>query len=97
MGRKLDTSGAGENFGSGEAMRHTGVLVLIVVVLTSASSVDAATTSRLEGLVVDDQDQPLAGVQITISSQSLIGGPQSRSPTRAAASPSTSCSSVSTR
>jgi hypothetical protein len=37
----------------------------------------AGTTSRLEGRVADDQGEPLAGVQITISSESLIGGPQS--------------------
>jgi len=76
MDRNLNISGAGWYFGSGEAMRHTGVLVLIVVVLTSASAVDAATNSRLEGRVVDDQSEPLEGVQVTISSPSLIGGPQ---------------------
>jgi len=58
-------------------MRQTGVLVLVVIVLTSAAAMEAATSSRLEGRVVDDQAEPLAGVQITISSPSLIGGPQS--------------------
>ena len=69
--------GAGMYFGSGEAMRQAGVFVLAIIALTSVTTVDAATTSRLEGRALDDQGNPLAGVQITISSESLIGGPQS--------------------
>jgi hypothetical protein len=50
---------------------------IAVAFLVAAGSVQAATNSRLEGRVVDDQGAPLAGVQVTISSESLIGGPQS--------------------
>lgn len=57
-------------------MRRLRASLVATLLLTSALSVDAATTSRLEGLAMDDQDLPLAGVQITISSESLIGGPQ---------------------
>lgn len=49
----------------------------VIACLVAAGAVDAATTSRLEGRVVDDKGNPLAGAQITISSESLIGGPQS--------------------
>ncbi len=45
--------------------------------LCAAAPVHPATTSRLEGRVVDDKGSPLVGVQVTISSESLIGGPQS--------------------
>ena len=50
---------------------------IAVAFLGAAGPVQAATNSRLEGKVVDDQGAPLAGVQVTISSESLIGGPQS--------------------
>ena len=76
-GRKINRKGTGRHFASEGVMRHTGVFLLAVIVLTSVGAADAATTSRLEGRVIDDQDGPLAGVQITISSESLIGGPQS--------------------
>ena len=64
-------------FGSGGVMRHAGVLLLIAIVMASAAAVEAATNSSLEGRVVDDQGDPLPGVQITIASESLIGGSQS--------------------
>ena len=51
--------------------------IVLAAFLFAAGSVQSATTSRLEGRVVDDQEAPLAGVQVTISSESLIGGPQS--------------------
>ena len=57
-------------------MRLLRASLVVALLLTSALVVDAATTSRMEGRAVDDQDRPLAGVQITISSESLIGGPQ---------------------
>ena len=58
-------------------MRQVRVLVIALLLSAFAAAVDGATNSRLEGRVVDDQSKPLAGVQITISSESLIGGPQS--------------------
>jgi hypothetical protein len=58
-------------------MRHVRVFVVALLLSAVAAAVDGATTSRLEGRVVDDQGKPLAGAEITISSDSLIGGPQS--------------------
>jgi hypothetical protein len=52
-------------------------LVAAVIVLAFPASIDGATASRLEGRVIDDQGEPLAGAEVTISSESLIGGPQS--------------------
>jgi len=77
MSRKQNRPDLWAHFGSGEAMRQAGVFVLAIIVLASVTTVDGATSSRLEGRTIDDQGNPLAGVQITISSASLIGGPQS--------------------
>jgi hypothetical protein len=57
-------------------MDRLRTLLVVVLVLCIASTIEAAITSRLEGRAVDDQDRPLAGVEVTISSDSLIGGPQ---------------------
>jgi len=58
-------------------MTRTGVFLLAVIVVVGATTVEGATNSRLEGRVIDDQGDLLAGVQVTISSDNLIGGPQS--------------------
>jgi hypothetical protein len=59
-------------------MRRVGAfLVAAVFVLALPTAVNGATNSRLEGRVVDDESAPLAGAEVTISSESLIGGPQS--------------------
>jgi hypothetical protein len=58
-------------------MRHIGVFLLAFIFLVSAPYVDGATNSRLEGRVVDDKGSVLAGAEVTISSESLIGGTQS--------------------
>jgi len=58
-------------------MRYFGALTVAVTVVVCVGVAGAATTSRLEGRVVDDQGAALAGARVTISSESLIGGPQS--------------------
>jgi hypothetical protein len=60
----------------GNVTKETCIFVVGFLTLI-ANPAYAGTTSRLEGRVADDQGGPLAGVQITISSESLIGGPQS--------------------
>ena len=56
-------------------MRVRSVLRLSLVCLMVAAGAWAGTTGSLVGTVVDDQTQPLPGVTITITSPSLIGGP----------------------
>ncbi len=56
-------------------MKRRSFLVLSAVLLV-AQFIGAATTSRLTGTVSDDQDLPLPGVTVQISSDTLIGGPQ---------------------
>ena len=75
--RTQDKSDCATHIDSGEAMRYVGVLLLTIMIVVTAATVDSATNSRLEGRVIDDHGDPLTGVQITISSESLIGGPQS--------------------
>jgi len=58
-------------------MRYFGALTIAVTVVVCVGVAGAATTSRLEGRVVDDQGAPLARAHVTISSDSLIGGPRS--------------------
>ena len=58
-------------------MRHVGALTIALTVVMLVGSVEAATTSRLEGKVVDERGGPLSGVRVTISSANLIGGAQS--------------------
>jgi len=77
VGSHQGNSSTGAHIGSGGAMRHIGVFLLTIIMAAAAATVDAATNSRLEGRVIDGQGDPLPGVQITIASESLIGGPQS--------------------
>jgi hypothetical protein len=46
-----------------------------VVLLTGATAF-AATTTHLEGVVLDETGAPLSGVTVEITSEALIGGPQ---------------------
>ena len=52
------------------------VATLTSLVMSVAGVGLAATTSRLSGTVVDDQGSPLPGVTVQLSSEALIGGPQ---------------------
>ena len=53
------------------------VLFSVCVVALMASAVSfAATTGRLKGTVVDNEELPLPGVTVQLSSDVLIGGPQ---------------------
>ena len=74
--RKPNRSGYGVNFGSGDAMRHTGVFLLAVVMMASLPGWSQTTTGRLMGTTVDESGAVLPGVSITVSSPALIGGKQ---------------------
>ncbi len=67
-------------FERGRLITRRGFLIVAMALsILAAAQMEAATTSRLEGRVVDDQGAPLAGVQVTITSESLIGGPATTS------------------
>jgi len=51
-------------------------ILTVVAVMLIASTTFGATTSRLTGRVVDDGGLPLPGVTVVLTSDVLIGGPQ---------------------
>jgi len=59
-------------------MRHTGVFLLAVVIVASVPGWSQTTTGRLMGKTVDESGAVLPGVNVTISSPTLIGGAQMR-------------------
>ena len=77
-GRKSNMLDAGMYFGSGEAMRHAGVFLLVATVLVSVPGWSQTTTVRLMGTAVDESGAVLPGVSVTISSAALIGGAQAK-------------------
>ena len=74
MGRERRTSAA-EGHSGGGVMKNVGYLLAAVLVLGSAFAW-AGTTGQLTGIVVGDDQTPLAGVLVSASSPSQIGAVQ---------------------